>query len=86
MQGVVLREVEKLLFRQNVATRAQYYGLCFLSQFYLYHEDIEVARHLIEVYFSFFKACVKKVNNTLNNFKRAKIRFFIFIFCLGWSR
>ncbi|XP_064211688.1 CCAAT/enhancer-binding protein zeta [Tribolium castaneum] len=60
MQGVVLSEVEKLLFRSNISPKAQYYGLCFLSQFYLSHESNEVARRLIEVYFSFFKACVKK--------------------------
>lgn len=62
MQGVVLGEVEKLLFRANISSRAQYYGLCFLSQFYLSHEASEIARKLIEVYFSFFKACVKKVS------------------------
>ena len=61
MQGVVLSEVEKLLFRSNISSKAQYYGLCFLSQFYLSHETSEVARRLMEVYFSFFKACVKKV-------------------------
>ncbi|KAJ3662377.1 hypothetical protein Zmor_006730 [Zophobas morio] len=60
MQGVVLSEVEKLLFRSNISSKAQYYGLCFLSQFYLSHETSEVARRLMEVYFSFFKACVKK--------------------------
>ncbi|KAL3275496.1 hypothetical protein HHI36_020256 [Cryptolaemus montrouzieri] len=60
MQGVVLNEVEKLLFRTNVSTKSQYYGLCFLSQFYLNHEESEIAKRLIEVYFGFFKACVKK--------------------------
>lgn len=61
MQGVVLNAVEKLLFRPNISTRAQYYSLCFLSQYHLSHEAKEVARKLIEVYFAFFKACVKKV-------------------------
>lgn len=61
MQGVVLVEVEKLLFRPNISTRAQYYGLCFLSQFYLSHDEPAIARKLIEVYFAFFKACIKKV-------------------------
>lgn len=59
MQEVVLVEIEKLLFRPNISSRAQYYSLCFLSQFYLCHEAADVARRLIEVYFSFFKACVK---------------------------
>ncbi|XP_044748436.1 CCAAT/enhancer-binding protein zeta [Coccinella septempunctata] len=60
MQGVILNEVEKLLFRSNVSTKAQYYSLCYLSQFYLSHEEHEVAKRLINVYFGFFKACVKK--------------------------
>ncbi|XP_050506549.1 CCAAT/enhancer-binding protein zeta [Diabrotica virgifera virgifera] len=59
MQLVVLNEIEKLLFRPNISTRAQYYSLCFLSQFHLSHETSHIARKLIEVYFSFFKACVK---------------------------
>lgn len=61
MQEVVLKEVEKLIFRPNVSTRAQYYCLCFLSQFYLSHEAPAVAKKLIDVYLAFFKACVKKV-------------------------
>ncbi|XP_050301138.1 CCAAT/enhancer-binding protein zeta [Anthonomus grandis grandis] len=60
MQSVVLKEIEKLLFRPNVNTRAQYYCLCFLSQFYLSHETSDVAKKMIEIYLSFFKACVKK--------------------------
>lgn len=60
MQSVILTEVEKLLFRSNISTRAQYYCLCFLSQFYLSHDYQEVARRLIEIYFAFFKACIKK--------------------------
>ncbi|CAH0547490.1 unnamed protein product [Brassicogethes aeneus] len=60
MQGVVLNEIEKLLFRPNISNRAQYYSLCFLSQYYLSHDSSDVARKLIEVYFSFFKGCIKK--------------------------
>lgn len=32
MKGVVAGEVERLLFRPNVSARAQYYGICCLSQ------------------------------------------------------
>ncbi|XP_066138108.1 CCAAT/enhancer-binding protein zeta-like [Euwallacea fornicatus] len=60
MQEVVLKEVEKILFRPNVGTRAQYYCLCFLSQFYLSHEEPQLAKKVIDVYLAFFKACVKK--------------------------
>ncbi|KAL1517383.1 hypothetical protein ABEB36_001152 [Hypothenemus hampei] len=60
MQPVVLKEVEKLLFRSNINMRTQYYCLCFLSQFYLSHEESDVAKQLIQLYLAFFKACVKK--------------------------
>jgi ribosome biogenesis protein MAK21 len=32
MKIVVLKEVERLLYRPNVSVKAQYYGICFLSQ------------------------------------------------------
>nr|CAD7440607.1 unnamed protein product [Timema bartmani] len=60
MKGVVMDEVEKLLFRPNVNTRAQYYGVCFLSQFMFTDDDKTVAKNLIKLYFSFFKSCIKK--------------------------
>nr|CAI5855010.1 unnamed protein product [Callosobruchus analis] len=59
MQKVVLDEIEKLLFRTNISKRAQYYSLCFLSQYHLSHDASEVAKKLIEVYFAFFKSCIK---------------------------
>lgn len=60
MKVVVLREVEKLLFRNNVSPRAQYYAICLLTQFVLDRDDVETANSLIDVYFAFFKACLKK--------------------------
>lgn len=60
MKLVVLREVEKLLFRKNMAERSQYYAICLLTQFVLNKNDSEIAATLIEVYFAFFKACLKK--------------------------
>ncbi|XP_015115326.1 CCAAT/enhancer-binding protein zeta [Diachasma alloeum] len=60
MKMVVLKQVEKLLFRSNVAQRAQYYAICLLSQFVLNKGDSEVATKLIDVYFAFFKACLKR--------------------------
>lgn len=68
MQSIVLNEIEKLQFRANVGQKAQYYGICFLSQFYLNHESSHIARRLIEVYFSFFKACIKQVRLLSNLF------------------
>lgn len=32
MKAVVLSEIERLLHRTNIATRAQYYGICCLTQ------------------------------------------------------
>lgn len=60
MKLVVLREVEKLLFRKNVSQRTQYYAICVLTQFVLDRNDDEIAATLLEVYFAFFKACLKK--------------------------
>lgn len=60
MKIVVLREIEKLLFRKNVAQRAQYYAICLLTQFVLGREDVDVSNCLIDVYFAFFKACLKR--------------------------
>lgn len=60
MKQVVLNDIEKLLFRKNVTEKAQYYGICLLTQFVLDSESKEVANNLIKVYFSFFKACLKK--------------------------
>ncbi|CAH1707726.1 unnamed protein product [Aphis gossypii] len=51
----VFEEVRKLLFRSNIKQRAQYYGICFLTQI----DTKEMAKEVIELYLSFFKACVK---------------------------
>ncbi|KAL0274231.1 UNVERIFIED_CONTAM: hypothetical protein PYX00_006702 [Menopon gallinae] len=59
MREVVMDEVEKLLFRPNIGKRAQYYGVCFLTQFCLSKNDAKLARKLIFVYLSLFKACIK---------------------------
>ncbi|XP_058793340.1 CCAAT/enhancer-binding protein zeta [Phymastichus coffea] len=60
MKLIVLKEVEKFLFRANISSKAQYFAICLLTQFVLSIEDTEVATTLIEVYFAFFKACLKK--------------------------
>lgn len=60
MKLVILREIEKLLFRKNVSQRTQYYAICVLTQFILNRDDDEIAATLLEVYFAFFKACLKK--------------------------
>ncbi|XP_077284267.1 nucleolar complex protein 1 isoform X2 [Arctopsyche grandis] len=60
MKKVVLDEIEKMLFRPNISPKAQYYGVCFLNQFFLSKDDNKVAENLVRVYFSFFKASIKK--------------------------
>ncbi|CAG5059919.1 unnamed protein product [Parnassius apollo] len=60
MKGVVLADIEKMLFRSNISPRAQYYGICFLNQFFLGKDDWKIAENLIRIYFSFFKASIKK--------------------------
>lgn len=60
MKAVVCCEVERLMFRPNISSKAQYYAVCFLSQVKLSHGEAELASKLITIYFSFFRACVKK--------------------------
>lgn len=60
MKVVVCCEVERLVFRPNVSPKAQYYAVCFLSQVLLSHDDAALANKLIAIYFSFFRACIKK--------------------------
>lgn len=60
MKATVCCEVERLMFRPNISDKAQYYAACFLSQVMLSHDETELAAKLIAIYFSFFRACVKK--------------------------
>ena len=58
MQMIVLQEIEQLLYRSNVSLRAQYYGICCLTQMVL--RQGQVANKLITIYFSFFKLHTSK--------------------------
>ncbi|KAI0233815.1 CCAAT/enhancer-binding protein zeta [Lamellibrachia satsuma] len=60
MKGVVVLEVERLLYRPNISVKAQYYAICFLNQLQLSHQMADLAARLITIYFSFFKVFVKK--------------------------
>ncbi|KAK9531906.1 hypothetical protein VZT92_011298 [Zoarces viviparus] len=60
MKVVVCCEVERLMFRPNISAKAQYYAVCFLSQVMLSHDEALLAAKLIAIYFSFFRACIKK--------------------------
>jgi len=55
----LLYEVERLVCRQNIGEKAQYYGFCCMNQIVLTRKDNEVANRLLVVYFSFFKKYIK---------------------------
>lgn len=67
MKGVVMEEVEKVIFRPNMSKRAQYYSICFLGQFTFDSSDSSLASRLISVYFALFKACIKTVSTDLHD-------------------
>ncbi|XP_065069004.1 CCAAT/enhancer-binding protein zeta-like [Rhopilema esculentum] len=56
MKLIVIQEVERLLYRTNLSSKAQYYAICFLNQIMLTKSESAVASKLISIYFSFFKA------------------------------
>ena len=64
MKKVVVEEVERLLFRNNIGKKAQYYGICFLNLLHIEDDHPQLAVKLIKVYLAFFKACVKKVRKS----------------------
>jgi ribosome biogenesis protein MAK21 len=64
MQPVVLEEVEKMIFRPNIQSKAQYYAICFLIQFHLSLEDKKLAVNLINLYFCLFKVSIR-IDNVL---------------------
>jgi ribosome biogenesis protein MAK21 len=66
MKLVVVKEVERLLFRLNVGNRARHAAISFLSQIPLSNKDadVTVAGHLIGVYFSFFDVLVRNAKDS----------------------
>lgn len=60
MKTVVCCEIERLMFRPNISSKAQYYASCFLNQVILSHDEADLAAKLIAIYITFFNACVKK--------------------------
>ncbi|CAG2118262.1 unnamed protein product, partial [Medioppia subpectinata] len=60
MKPVVVDEVERVLYRPNIGARAQYYGLCFLSEVIFATGDHSLPNRLIGLYFGFFKSCCRR--------------------------
>jgi len=64
MKSVVIKEVERMMYRPNMSDKAQYYAICFLNQIVLSHQEKEIASRLISLYFSFFKVIVGRENRS----------------------
>ena len=65
MAQIVVSEVERLLFRPNIADRARYYAITFLNQIVLTNskKDLETANTLMKIYFTIFSGLVKIMKN-----------------------
>ncbi|XP_058066364.1 CCAAT/enhancer-binding protein zeta [Anopheles bellator] len=59
MASIVAAETEKLLFRNNVSSTAQHYGLSFLSSIAPYG-DFATCQKLINICFAFFKILTER--------------------------
>lgn len=59
MCDVIIKETEKLLFRNNITEHAQHFALCFLSQI-ASRANSDVSARLVNICFSFFKIVVQK--------------------------
>jgi len=55
MKNVLVTEVERLLFRQNIRQSAQHYGLCCLTSITFTNHDDDLANKLIRIYFALFR-------------------------------
>ncbi|KXZ46949.1 hypothetical protein GPECTOR_39g443 [Gonium pectorale] len=63
MKPVVVREVERFVFRPGLADKARYYAVVFLNQIPLSHRASEggdaLAKQLIDLYFTLFRMVVE---------------------------
>ena len=74
MQLIVLKEIEQLMRRPNIQSKAQYvivlytillcvvhryYGVCCINQFVLSSDNQELVEQLVKVYFVFFQVRVQ---------------------------
>lgn len=66
MKLVIVKEVERLMFRPHITPRTEYYCLCFLSEMvFTTSLDQELANFMINIYFTIFNKCIKQgeINN-----------------------
>lgn len=83
MKPVVVAEVERLVYRYrnllpsslttgpldrpNISQRAQFYGVCTLSQVMLAAAEVKLAATLLRVYFALFKIMVGRLSMEFND-------------------
>lgn len=74
MKVIVIKEVERLLFRANVAEKAKYYAIIFLNQIVLSNrpDDKAAANYMIQLYFSVFEGLVPQIKSTERGKKSKK--------------
>ncbi|KAI0557290.1 CCAAT-box-binding transcription factor [Gracilaria domingensis] len=60
MQIVVIKEVERLVLRQNVSRKAQYYAVNFLNQIRFSTNDVELSRRFVRLYMDLFTRIVSE--------------------------
>ncbi|KAG4304291.1 hypothetical protein PORY_002266 [Pneumocystis oryctolagi] len=71
MKDIIISEIEKLLFRSSISQHAQYYSMITLNQMVLSSKTINIANHLINIYFLFFTKLMKSSQN-VNDIKKSK--------------
>uniref|UniRef100_A0A0M3J0E6 CCAAT/enhancer-binding protein zeta (inferred by orthology to a human protein) n=1 Tax=Anisakis simplex TaxID=6269 RepID=A0A0M3J0E6_ANISI len=60
MRPIVVKEVERLIYRKNISCRAQLYAVTFLAQMQLNAGDVELAASLLTIYIGLFRILIAK--------------------------
>jgi ribosome biogenesis protein MAK21 len=73
MKEPVVKAVEELLYRPNIATKSQYYAVIFLNQISLERSvDKNIATRMIRIYFSIFEMSVTRIGGGRGELKNKK--------------
>lgn len=67
MKEIIIKEVERILYRPNITYTAQYNALSLLSMILFLKSEHKAANLVMNIYLTFFKSCLKKeeVNNRM---------------------
>lgn len=60
MRPVIVKEIERLVYRKNISCRAQLYAISFLSQLQLRAGEVDLAASLLNIYIGLFRMLVMK--------------------------